>query len=431
MEDFNPEDGIELDNLDNENDLEWDHDYDYETSFSENPTDQLPDVPEIGADITGRENVEAMNKFYESLKKEGWDVQILAPLQHKAIFTVDSKTKQVYLKYNGESYRLTYKQNPNKFLSLSTLQTNYGTAFVRDILGISNLTTREQRQSLGEITNAITRSTGSPDLSEQIEMQNIETVETKLDQFLEASSQTEQTLGPEGSLPYRELLGLDKKAKVRDLKRTIEGEDVPAERKQEIKQLEEQIKLLDNQILEYDGKFRSQFERIKQTIDKMLNEDMFLGERIRTLFREQGLTIVSIITALGLVISTIVSSIVGGITPQPHPHPKPHPQPQPKPKPKPKPQPHPQPQPEPGVKGWLKDQLKKIANLLLKIADKMLLTLPAVIGSVINFLLKSASAAVGFIAENLWILILAIGGIMYNYVQTTLQTRSRKPHLKS
>ena len=41
-----------------------------------------------------------------------------------------------------------------------------------------------------------------------------------------------------------------------------------------------------------------QFERIKQTIDKMLNQDMTLGERIQTLFREQGITITSVITAL-------------------------------------------------------------------------------------------------------------------------------------
>ena len=47
---------------------------------------------------------------------------------------------------------------------------------------------------------------------------------------------------------------------------------------------------------EYDGKFRSQFQRIKQTVNKMLNEDMTLGERIQTLFREQGLTITSVIT---------------------------------------------------------------------------------------------------------------------------------------
>ena len=37
---------------------------------------------------------------------------------------------------------------------------------------------------------------------------------------------------------------------------------------------------------------------------------MTLGERIQTLFREQGLTITSVITALGLAIGMIVNSIL-------------------------------------------------------------------------------------------------------------------------
>ena len=35
-----------------------------------------------------------------------------------------------------------------------------------------------------------------------------------------------------------------------------------------------------------------------------------LGERINTIFREQGITVVSILTAISLAISTIVASIV-------------------------------------------------------------------------------------------------------------------------
>ncbi|VDH95587.1 Hypothetical predicted protein [Mytilus galloprovincialis] len=45
-------------------------------------------------------------------------------------------------------------------------------------------------------------------------------------------------------------------------------------------------------------KLRSQVNRIKETINKVLYENKTLGERIRTLFREQGITIVSVLTAL-------------------------------------------------------------------------------------------------------------------------------------
>ena len=101
----------------------------------------------------------------------------------------------------------------------------------------------------------------------------------------------------------------------------------------------------------------------------MLNEDMTLGERIQTLFREQGITITSVITALGIVIGMIVNSILSAATLKPTP-PEPTP-PRPTPEPTPKPTPTPKPEPEPGIKGWIKQQLRNIANLLLKLADKM------------------------------------------------------------
>ena len=44
----------------------------------------------------------------------------------------------------------------------------------------------------------------------------------------------------------------------------------------------------------------------------MINDDTTLAERIKTLFREQGVTIASIITAIGMVISTLVLAITGG-----------------------------------------------------------------------------------------------------------------------
>jgi hypothetical protein len=96
--------------------------------------------------------------------------------------------------------------------------------------------------------------------------------------------------------------------------------------------------------------------------------------------------------------------------------PKP-PSPKPNPDPSPKPGPTPGPTPDPGgIKEWIKDQLKNIAKLFLKLGDKMLVALPGIIGSIVNFVLKSASAAIGFVAEHLWILAVAIGGILYNYV---------------
>ena len=56
---------------------------------------------------------------------------------------------------------------------------------------------------------------------------------------------------------------------------------------------------------------QTQVARIKQTIGKVLDENTSLAERIRTLFCEQGITILSILTAFSMSISTIVLAITG------------------------------------------------------------------------------------------------------------------------
>ena len=90
------------------------------------------------------------------------------------------------------------------------------------------------------------------------------------------------------------------------------------------------------------------------------------------------------------------------------------------------PKPTPEPAPTPGIKGWIKEQLRNIANLLLKLANKMLVALPGIIGSVVSFVLKAASTAVGFISEHLWLLVVALVGLLYNYLRSL--SLSQSPH---
>ena len=366
--------------------------------------------------------------------------------------------KELAITYKGKTIRLTRVNNPNKFLSPGTLNIMYGkggTHFVRDVIGVKDddiIIPPIHRKELRKINKRIASTKSSPERPENIEMQTVEQVEADLNTFLETSTQTELALGPPGSLQFRELAGLDrsrrnmrttvlkitsdreaKKAREKELKDEISkvaydedgevqfSEDL-REKQREIKTLEEEIKLLDSEIREYHGKFRGQFQRIKQKIDKMLNQDMTLGERIQTLFREQGLTITSVITALGLAIGMIINSILSAAKSIVPPVP-----PAPTPKPTPKPEP-PAPKPEPGIKGWIKEQLRNIANLLLKLADKMLIALPGI--SVVSFILKAASTAVGFISEHLWILIVTLVGLLYNYVQSlSLSSSLSQPSL--
>ena len=465
-EGFDPNLDYEMDYIENEDypseeqtkDENWEQTQD---GFVKPPEEEtsFADLPDAFGTIESLELREKLKKFYKDLEDNGYIVDRNAPLEHKVLFDMDQYTRRLGATYHGGNSKrvlLTYGTNENKFYSPKTIATWYGkggTQFVRDVLGIKNWDnpiekmTPKAEAALAKTSETIALTNSSPERSEDIEMQTVETVEENLTNFLEASAQTELELGPPGSLPFRELAGLDrslrnmrttvlkmisdrevKKARVKELKDEISkvsydpaDDDVEfsenlQEKQREIKTLEEEIEVLDSEIREYDGKFRGQFQRIKQTVDKMLHQDLTLGEQIQTLFREQGITIASVITALGLAIGMIINSILSAAKSTLNPTPKPDPT--PKPTPRPTPKPTPEPTPEPGIKGWIKQQLRNMANLLSKVADKMLIALPGIIGSVVSFVLKAASTAVGFISEHLWLLIVALVGLLYNYVQS-------------
>ena len=64
------------------------------------------------------------------------------------------------------------------------------------------------------------------------------------------------------------------------------------------------------------GRLKSQITSFKETIAKVLDKDTSLGEKIRTLFREQGITIASILTAIGMAIGVLVEALLpGGVLP--------------------------------------------------------------------------------------------------------------------
>ena len=66
------------------------------------------------------------------------------------------------------------------------------------------------------------------------------------------------------------------------------------------------------EILLQNGKeLQTLVARIKQTLEKVLDKNTSLAERIRILFREHGITIFSVLTVLSMTISTIVLVITG------------------------------------------------------------------------------------------------------------------------
>ena len=80
----------------------------------------------------------------------------------------------------------------------------------------------------------------------------------------------------------------------------------------EIQKAEDQLRATQDSIDTLDQESRSQARQIHDSLYRVLDKNTTLAERIRILFREQGVTIASILTAIGLAISTLVLALTGG-----------------------------------------------------------------------------------------------------------------------
>ena len=196
--------------------------------------------------------------------------------------------------------------------------------------------------------------------------------------------------------PLCELLGLDKQlrsirgslkvdvAKKVELEGHIEMEKIKLREIQDNKrytnkQCEELRKRLDklNNKLEIrqesidllKGRLKNQITSFKETIAKVLDKDTSLGEKIRTLFREQGITIVSILMAVGMAIRVLVEALLpgGGATTASGGGGKPPPK------------------DEKGLKEWVRNKLKALASLLGKLGMKAAEASPGIIEGIISW----------------------------------------------
>ena len=148
------------------------------------------------------------------------------------------------------------------------------------------------------------------------------------------------------------------------------------------------------------GGLKNQIMSFKETIAKVLDKDTSLGEKIRTLFREQGITIASRLTAIGMAIGVLVEALLsgrGGAAAASE---------------------GPPPKNEKGLKGWIRNKLKALASLLGRLGMKAAEALPGIIGGIISWILNRAKDVVGWVSQNLWALVVGIGGLIHTYMVT-------------
>ena len=149
------------------------------------------------------------------------------------------------------------------------------------------------------------------------------------------------------------------------------------------------------------GRLKNQITSFKETIAKVLDKDTSLGEKIRTLFREQGITIASILTAIGMAIGVLVEALLpggGGAAAASGGEPPP--------------------KDKKGLKKWIRNKLKAVASLLGRLGIKAAEALPGIIGGIISWILNRAKDVAGWVSQNLWALVVGIGGLIYMYIVT-------------
>ena len=277
-------------------------------------------------------------------------------------------------------------------------------------------TTSEGNQDNIMLQDIITKNEIATDNS----MKLIETSLTETGE--DASTQT-------GGLTLRELEGLDKELRTisgslrsaiaksiakqvdidrenRKLEEMVNDETYSDEQREEVRarlqRFQDEQKAINDQIRILKGRYSNQIYQIRESIMKFLDKEAgTLVERIRTLFREQGITIISILTALGMTLGVLIEALLRGPSAS-----------------DPTSQSTTTSDNNGGTREWVKNKLKALSQLLRKLADKALASLPGIIGSILSWILNRAKEVVGWLSQNLSALITGVGVLIYTYFMT-------------
>ena len=214
----------------------------------------------------------------------------------------------------------------------------------------------------------------------------------------------QETVAPEQSLSVRSKVDSFKTTEnwARKEKQKAQQQLNQTSDENERKRMQESVQYYDQ--LEIQAKRRyseieqNQFKRINAII---ADETKPLSERLKELFRRDGLTIGALITAVGMTISTIILAV----SPSPSPNCGSN-----------------------GPKAVVKKMLIRLSNILLDLAKKALTVLPGILGSLISFILKKCGEAVLFFSEHLIILLLASILALYEFILKIRKNQAKPQH---
>ncbi|MEN8846071.1 MAG: hypothetical protein ABF261_07325, partial [Candidatus Arcticimaribacter sp.] len=246
-------------------------------------------------------------------------------------FQFDKEGKHLLLKTDDGTVKLTKHNNPREFLKLSTIKGKIGMEGIRRHLSLSDYNPSNLSKKAVTTLQNIQQTVVNPDMVELADLSRVS--EEILNQGQELESSLSENTAP---LPMREILGLNQAlqtikgeltnnlSKLGQIDADIQSEkqtltdlddsngDGKARIEQRIRNLYDERKARLEVIKTNRTALTSQVNRMKETIETILYENTTLAERIRTLFREQGVTLATLITAVGFAISTLVLSLTGG-----------------------------------------------------------------------------------------------------------------------
>ena len=295
---------------------------------------------------------------------------------------------------------------------------------------------REEVMNLNENLDERSKAIESSSTTDAEAIEMIEMTSKDIDTNVKDAEQDTSFIEPserDKLLPLRELEGLDKQlrtikgslkvaiAKRIDLEGRIQHEERklneiqdPAYSDDQRDMIEGRIKRLRGELTERNkeidilkGEASKQINQIRESIMKFLDKETgTLGERIRTLFKEQGITIVSILTAVGMAIGVLIEALLGGPSAS-----------------APTSQSTTTSDKKGKVREWIENKLKALSSLLGKLATKLGAALPGIIGSIVAWLLNRAKEVVGWLSQNLWALITGVCVLIYTYFMTKTRRR--------
>ena len=202
------------------------------------------------------------------------------------------------------------------------------------------LVARDKVKKLNENLDERSKAMESPSTTDTEAIEMIEVTSKDIDATIKDVEQDTSFIKPserDNLLPLRELEGLDKQlrtikgflkvaiAKRIDLEGRIKHEERELNEIQDPKYSDDQRDMIEGRINKLRGELTErnkdldilkgeaskQINHIRESIAKFLDKEMgTLGERIRTLFKEQGITIVSILTAVGMTIGVPIEALL-------------------------------------------------------------------------------------------------------------------------